>query len=100
MEAIYFSRSVIPFLRDVEKEDWPNRHTFYKHIGIYGYRTDVLQQITQLSPGVLEQAESLEQLRWIENGYKIKVGITSHETIGIDTPEDLESAIRFLQRDK
>lgn len=100
MEAIYFSRSIIPFLRDVEKEDWPNMHTFYKHIGIYGYRTDVLQQITQLSPGVLEQAESLEQLRWIENGYKIKVGITSHETIGIDTPEDMESAIRFLQRDK
>lgn len=96
MEAIYFSRSIIPFLRDVEKEDWPKKHVFYKHIGIYGYRTDVLQKITQLSPGVLEQAESLEQLRWIENGYKIKVGITTHETIGIDTPEDLESAILFL----
>lgn len=97
-EAIYFSRSIIPFLRDVEKADWPNEHVFYKHIGIYGYRTDVLQQITQLPPGMLEQAESLEQLRWIENGFKIKVGITNHETIGIDTPEDLENAIGHLQK--
>jgi 3-deoxy-manno-octulosonate cytidylyltransferase (CMP-KDO synthetase) len=99
-EAIYFSRSIIPFLRDVEKEDWATHHIFYKHIGIYGYRTDVLQEITQLSPGVLEQAESLEQLRWIENGYKIKVGITTHETIGIDTPEDLQNAIRHMRIDK
>lgn len=96
MEAIYFSRSIIPFLRDVEKDKWGKEHIFYKHIGIYGYRTDVLQEITQLSPGVLEQAESLEQLRWIENGYKIKVGITTHETIGIDTPEDMENAILFM----
>ena len=95
-EAIYFSRSIIPFLRDVEKDKWGKEHIFYKHIGIYGYRTDVLQEITQLSPGVLEQAESLEQLRWIENGYKIKVGITTHETIGIDTPEDMENAILFM----
>ena len=97
MEALYFSRSIVPFLRDVEKEDWPNEHVFYKHIGIYGYRTDILQQITKLAPGVLEQAESLEQLRWIENGYKIKVGITTHETIGTDTPEDLQNAIHHLQ---
>lgn len=96
MEAIYFSRSIIPFLRDVEKDKWGEEHIFYKHIGIYGYRTDILQEITQLSPGVLEQAESLEQLRWIENGYKIKVGITTHETIGIDTPEDMENAILFM----
>ena len=99
-EAIYFSRSIIPFLRDVEKESWPSQHTFYKHIGIYGYRTDVLKQITQLMPGVLEQAESLEQLRWIENGYKIKVGVTTHETIGIDTPEDLQNAIDYLRVSK
>ena len=96
-EAIYFSRSIIPFLRDVERDNWPGQHVFYKHIGIYGYRVDVLQQITQLLPGVLEQAESLEQLRWIENGYKIKVGVTNHETIGIDTPDDLQSAINFLR---
>ena len=96
-EAIYFSRSIIPFLRDVERDNWLGQHVFYKHIGIYGYRVDVLQQITQLLPGVLEQAESLEQLRWIENGYKIKVGVTNHETIGIDTPDDLQSAINFLR---
>ncbi len=95
-EAIYFSRSIIPFLRDAEKSQWPSQHVFYKHIGIYGYRADVLQQITRLPPGVLEQAESLEQLRWIENGYKIKVGVTTHETMGIDTPEDLQNAIKQL----
>ena len=95
-EAIYFSRSIIPFLRDVDRKDWCTKHVFYKHIGIYGYRTDILNEITQLSPSILEQAESLEQLRWIENGYKIKVGITTHETIGIDTPEDLQNAINHL----
>lgn len=95
-EAIYFSRSVIPFLRDTDKSQWPSQHVFYKHIGIYGYRADVLNQITQLPPGLLEQAESLEQLRWIENGYKIKVGVTTQETMGIDTPEDLQNAIKQL----
>ena len=99
-EAIYFSRSIIPFLRDVVKTDWANQHIFYKHIGIYGYRTDVLKEITKLSPGLLEQAESLEQLRWIENGYKIKVGMTTHETIGIDTPEDMQAAIKRMQLDQ
>ena len=99
-EAIYFSRSIIPFLRDVDRKDWCTKHVFYKHIGIYGYRTDILNEITQLSPSILEQAESLEQLRWIENGYKIKVGITNHETIGIDTPHDLENAIKQLELNK
>ena len=99
-EAIYFSRSIIPFLRDVGRKDWCTKHVFYKHIGIYGYRTDILNEITQLSPSILEQAESLEQLRWIENGYKIKVGITNHETIGIDTPHDLENAIKQLELNK
>ena len=93
LEAIYFSRSVIPYLRDVAPDDWLNQHLFYKHIGIYGYRTDVLKDITQLSAGMLEKAESLEQLRWIENGFRIKVGVTSQETFGIDTPEDLKKAI-------
>lgn len=100
LEAIYFSRSIIPFLRDAQEPNWASLHTFYKHIGIYGYRTDVLKQITQLLPGVLEQAESLEQLRWIENGYKIKVGITTFETIGIDTPEDLQKAIDYMRLHK
>ncbi len=94
--AVYFSRSVIPYLRDVAPEEWLQEHTFLKHIGLYAYRTDVLEQITKLSQGVLEKAESLEQLRWIENGYKIKVGTTQVETIGIDTPEDLQRAEEFL----
>lgn len=93
--AIYFSRSVIPYLRGVEKEQWLENHVFYKHLGIYAYRTDVLKEITVLEQSPLEKVESLEQLRWLENGYKIKVGITDIETIGIDTPEDLERAKKF-----
>ncbi|MEG1616541.1 MAG: 3-deoxy-manno-octulosonate cytidylyltransferase [Bacteroidales bacterium] len=99
-EAICFSRSVIPFLRNHPQEKWLKHHTFYKHIGLYAYRADVLKEITALPQGELEIAESLEQLRWIENGYKIKVGITQEETIGIDTPDDLEKAIAFFQRNE
>lgn len=95
-EAIYFSRSVIPYIRDAHHSEWLNKHTFYKHIGMYAYRADVLKEITQLEQSTLELAESLEQLRWIENGYKIKVGFTDIETIGIDTPEDMEKAIKLL----
>jgi len=91
-EALYFSRSTIPHIRGTEEKDWLSKHTFYKHIGIYAYRSDVLKQITQLQPGTLELAESLEQLRWLENGYKIKVAITELESMGIDTLEDLEKA--------
>lgn len=94
--AIYFSRSVIPYLRGVEPELWLSRHTFYKHIGMYAFRRDVLGEITSLPQSTLEKAESLEQLRWLENGYKIGVGITEVETVGIDTPEDLERAEKFL----
>ena len=96
MNALYFSRSVIPFQRNAEKEGWLKGHTYYKHIGLYAYRTDVLKEITALPQSSLELAESLEQLRWLENGYKIKVGITEQETIGIDTPEDMEKALAFL----
>lgn len=96
MEAIYFSRSVIPFLRNYDDTEWLTRHIYYKHIGLYAYRTDILQQITELPVSLLEQAESLEQLRWIENGYKIKVAITHHETFGIDTPEDLSKAEKMF----
>jgi 3-deoxy-manno-octulosonate cytidylyltransferase (CMP-KDO synthetase) len=96
-EALYFSRSVIPFLRGTEKEKWAQKHTFFKHIGLYAYRADILQQITRLPQSQLEIAESLEQLRWLENGYKIKVGITNIETIGIDTPEDLKKAELFIK---
>lgn len=97
-EAIYFSRSPIPHIRNTPEANWLEKHTFYKHIGMYGYRADILQQITQLKPSSLEIAESLEQLRWIENGYKIKVAETEIETIGIDTPEDLDKAINYLRK--
>ena len=96
LRAIYFSRSVIPYLRGVEPEQWLSRHTFYKHIGMYAFRRDVLGEITSLPQSTLEKAESLEQLRRLENGYKIGVGITEVETVGIDTPEDLERAEKFL----
>lgn len=97
MEALYFSRSIIPFMRGKDKKEWLSGHTYYKHIGLYAYRAHVLQQITSLPQSSLELAESLEQLRWLENGYKIKVGISNIETIGIDTPEDLQKAEAFLQ---
>lgn len=95
-EAMYFSRSVIPYVRGKQYTEWLKEHTYYKHIGLYAYRADTLKAITELEPSSLERAESLEQLRWLENGYKIKVGITHQETIGIDTPEDMEKALTFL----
>jgi len=95
-EAILFSRSIIPYKRGVETSEWLKQHTYYKHIGLYAYRVDILKEITALPQTKLELAESLEQLRWLENGYRIKVGITNHETIGIDTPQDMAKAIEFL----
>lgn len=95
-EAIYFSREAIPYLRGIEKAAWIRQFDYYKHIGIYAYRTDILKEITRLPTGVLEKAESLEQLRWIENGFKIKVAKTNLESVGIDTPEDLQQAIKWL----
>jgi 3-deoxy-manno-octulosonate cytidylyltransferase (CMP-KDO synthetase) len=89
-EAIYFSRQTIPMIRGVAENEWLSHHDFYKHIGIYAYRADVLPVITKLTLSSLEIAEALEQLRWLENGYKIKVAITEFETVGIDTPEDLK----------
>jgi 3-deoxy-manno-octulosonate cytidylyltransferase (CMP-KDO synthetase) len=100
MRAIYFSRSVIPFLRGVEREQWLSHHTFYKHIGMYAFRASALREVTALPQSTLEKAESLEQLRWLENGYKIGVGISNVETIGIDTPEDLARAEEFLTNGK
>lgn len=94
--ALYFSRSVIPYIRGVAQREWASVHTFYKHIGIYAYRADVLRQLVALPQGQLEKAESLEQLRWLQAGFRIKVGYTATETIGIDTPEDLERAREFL----
>ena len=98
--AIYFSRSVIPYLRGVEREEWLSKHTFYKHIGMYAFRREVLREVTSLPQSTLEKAESLEQLRWLENDYKIGVGVSDVETVGIDTPEDLAHAEEFLRRGK
>ncbi len=89
-EAVYFSRSPLPYLRGQKQQDWLKHFTYFKHIGIYGYRADVLQQITRLPVSGLERAECLEQLRWIENGFKIKVAETDLETFAVDVPEDLE----------
>ena len=96
MIAQYFSRSPIPFLRGIETKDWLQKGTFYKHIGLYGYRKHTLLKITKLPLSNLEKAESLEQLRWLENGYKIGLGLTKLETIGIDTPADLEKIKTFI----
>lgn len=93
-EAMYFSRSIIPYMRGKDYKEWLPNHTYYKHIGLYAYRADTLRAITLLPQSPLELVESLEQLRWLENGYKIKVGITHRETIGIDTPEDMERALK------
>lgn len=92
-DAIYFSRAAIPYNRGQEKESWLGNYNYYKHIGIYGYRKDILTQITKLEKSDLERAESLEQLRWIENGYSITVEFTELESYGIDTAEDLEKLI-------
>ena len=94
--ALYFSRSSIPFIRNAEKNDWLQHQIFWAHVGMYAYKTDVLQKITRLKQGKLELAESLEQLRWIENGFKISTAETTYQSIGIDTPEDMEFALSFL----
>ena len=96
-EALLFSRSVIPYLRGVDKSEWLQHGLFYRHIGLYAYRADILAQITQLPPSPIEQAESLEQMRWLENGYRIRIGITDTQTIGIDTPDDLKKAIEWYK---
>lgn len=95
--AMYFSRSVIPFVRDVKQGEWSSVFPYMKHIGLYAYKNDILQEITSLPQSMIEKAESLEQLRWLYNGYNIKVGITTIETIGIDTPDDLRKAEKYLE---
>jgi len=95
-QAIYFSRHPIPYFRGADQENWLGQQRYYKHIGIYGYRADILEQITRLSPSQLEIAESLEQLRWLENGFKIKTALTTYDNFGIDTPADLEKALSNL----
>jgi len=95
--ALYFSRSTIPFVRGAENINWLGGNIFWAHIGMYAYKTDVLQKISKLKQGILERAESLEQLRWLENGFKIKTAVTEHQSIGIDTPEDLMQALQLLK---
>lgn len=97
MNAIYFSRSIIPYVRNYEWKEWLDHAKYHTHVGLYAYRADTLDAITRLPQSPLELAESLEQLRWIENGYKIRVGITENPTIGIDTPDDLKAAIEYLK---
>lgn len=96
--ALYFSRSVIPYLRSVDKKDWPARHQYYSHIGIYAYTPSALAEIVKIPRGSLEIAESLEQLRWLQNGYEVRVAVSDFPTIGIDTTEDLAAAETFLKQ--
>ncbi|GAB1449710.1 MAG: 3-deoxy-manno-octulosonate cytidylyltransferase [Bacteroidia bacterium] len=97
MEALYFSRSVIPFLKNIPQEEWHKHHTYYRHVGMYAYRSDVLQAITQKPVSVLERAESLEQLRWLEAGYKIKCVETKFDSHCVDTPEDIERVLKLMK---
>ena len=96
--ALYFSRSVIPYIRGKERQNWFGEYPFLKHLGVYAYRREVLAEVTKLPQSSLEKAESLEQLRWLQNGYRIRVGLTDVETVGIDTPKDLQRAEAFLNQ--
>ena len=98
--AMYFSRSAIPYIREAEAKDWSGYEQHFRHIGMYAYRADVLQKITQLPPSPLEKLECLEQLRWLEHGLTIRVALTNHASIGIDTPEDLQYALEYLNNSK
>lgn len=97
-EALYFSRMVIPFIKGVEEKEWYKHHQYYRHVGMYAYRADVLKKVAALPVSALEKAESLEQLRWIENGYRIKCVVTKYESHGIDTPEDVEKVLNLMKR--
>jgi 3-deoxy-manno-octulosonate cytidylyltransferase (CMP-KDO synthetase) len=93
-DALYFSRSPVPYIRNIPVEKWPGGHIMYQHIGLYAYRADILKEIASLEPSTLEKSESLEQLRWIENGYKIRTAITPFESYSVDTPADLEKVLK------
>lgn len=98
--ALYFSRQPIPYLRGAESSEWLKRQPYYKHVGIYAFRAETLKEVVKLEPSALEVSESLEQLRWLENGYNIQVRTTEQANIGIDTPEDLAAAERYLHNMK
>jgi len=95
-EALYFSRMVIPFIKGVDEKEWHKHFNYFRHVGMYAYRKDVLEKVTKLQPSSLEKAESLEQLRWLENGFKIKCAETLHDSHCIDTPEDVEKVIKLM----
>jgi len=97
LEALYFSRMVIPYIKGVAQEEWHKHHTYYRHVGMYAYRADVLEQITKLPVSSLEKAESLEQLRWLEAGFKIKCVVTQFDSHCIDTPEDVEKVLKLMK---
>ena len=97
LDAMYFSRSIIPNLRDELRENWTSNHRFYKHVGMYGFRGESLKKYSSLEESLLEKSEKLEQLRWLENGNKIRVAITNHKSIPVDTKEDLEKVRNVLQ---
>jgi 3-deoxy-manno-octulosonate cytidylyltransferase (CMP-KDO synthetase) len=97
MEALYFSRQAIPFVKGLEMSKWLHHSTYYRHVGLYAYRRDILEKISRLPPSQLELAESLEQLRWLENGFNIRCAITTHESYSVDTPADLENVLRRLK---
>ena len=95
-DALYFSRMVIPFIKGKPEVEWHKHHSYFRHVGMYAYRKDVLEEVTKLEPSSLENAESLEQLRWLENGYKVKCVITSFDSHCIDTPEDIDKVMRLM----
>lgn len=96
-EALYFSRSVIPFIKNVSEQNWHTHFNYYRHVGMYAYRSDILEAVTKLEPSSLENAESLEQLRWLENGHKITCIETNFDSHCIDTPEDIEKVLKLMQ---
>lgn len=98
-EALLFSRQVIPFLKNKDPKEWHSLFNYYRHVGMYAYRTDILEKITRLAPSALEEAESLEQLRWLENGYKITCTETDFDSHCVDTPEDIEKVLRLMNID-
>jgi 3-deoxy-manno-octulosonate cytidylyltransferase (CMP-KDO synthetase) len=95
-EGLYFSRNVIPFIKGVDEKEWHLHYNYYRHVGMYVYRTDILEKLTRLLPSTLEKAESLEQLRWLENGFKIKCIETSFDSHCVDTPEDIEKVLKLM----
>ncbi|KAK6021745.1 3-deoxy-D-manno-octulosonate cytidylyltransferase [Ostertagia ostertagi] len=98
MEGLYFSRTVIPFIKGVPESEWHKHHPYFRHVGLYAYRKDVLEAVTKLPVSSLEKAESLEQLRWLEAGYRIRCAITEFDSHCIDAPEDVEKVLRLMKR--